>query len=331
MKSIPEFGDISSMQSLNDIISSFQIEVIVCTKQHKNMIQKNITENKSTRIQILHISTNLKQRSSDIGEILEYVKNNGFKIEQKTQCPVFHEKWLLSDIVLLGVGHTLNKQVTMLLSNDCFRLLASEKYSGMVYHTSSTDLEADAYDTCLLVCDDLEKDGIGMMFGYVNNQQYSRLKIIDEWDKIEKDVCNICKQQSISCGRDIIDNTEKLLRKMKSDTDTPLAIMRIIRDYRNMLAHPLNNKRSSEKFFDRMNTLRQSTNSALLKQRVEMLRFSGDDDDYAATSVWPLLPPESELKNYSIPLIDMIESGVPFVLVFIRMLKIWLADIKRII
>lgn len=265
MKSIPEFGDISSMQILNDIISNFQIEVIVCTKHHKNMIQKNITEKSITRIQILHISTNLKQRSSDIGEIIEYVKNNGFKIEQKTQCPIFYEKWLLSDIVLLGVGHTLNKQVTMLLSNDYFRLLASEKYGGMVYHTGSTDLEADAYGTRLLVCGDLAKDGIGMMFGYVNDQQYSRLKIIDEWDKIEREVCSICKQQSINCERDTIANARKLLCKMKSDTDTPLAIMRIIRDYRNMLAHPLNNKRSSEKFFDRMNTLRQSTNSALLR------------------------------------------------------------------
>ncbi len=281
------------------------------------------------RIQILHISANLKQRRSDVDEILKYIKNNDFKIEQKTQRPVFCENWLLSNVVMLGVEHASNKLGTALLSNTNFQLLANEKYDRLVYCANSADLETTAYETRLSVCGDLVKDGIGMMFGYMNYQPYSRLKIIDEWDKIERDIYDICKRQSISCGRDTITNARNLLVKVKSNTNTPLAIMRIIKSYRDMLAHPLNNKKAEEKFADGINALVESPDSAHLERRVKLLRSSVDDDDYAVAFVRSFLPPEIELKNYLASPIGMVESGVPFVLVFIRMLKIWLDGIQK--
>lgn len=113
MSSIPKFGDIAAMQSLNHIISNFQTEIIVCTKQLKDA--KGV--NGIIRIQILHISANLKQRRSDVDEILKYIKNNDSKIEQKIQRPVFCENWLLSNVVMLGVGDASNKLGTALLSN----------------------------------------------------------------------------------------------------------------------------------------------------------------------------------------------------------------------
>lgn len=75
-----------------------------------------------------------------------------------------------------------------------------------------------------------------------------------------------------------------------------------------------------------MNALVESPDSALLERCVKLL--TPVDDDYAVAFVRSLLPSEIGLKNCPASLIDMVESGVPFVLVFIRMLKIWLAGIR---
>lgn len=288
MDDIPKFGDTTIMQNLNNIIGDFQIEIIECTKRLKNK-ENDVT----TRIKILHISSNLKEYQPQVYKILKYIESHNFVWKRKYQR-FFCKDWLSSDIILFVAGRISHDKVEALLANENFQLLANKKYDNLAYHVDFS--LAHAYNTHLSVYDDLVENGIGLMFGYVNAQQYSRLKIIDEWDEIERSVCNICMQLQIRCGRDIVCNATKLLKKIKYFDTVPLSIMDIIRSYRNILAHPLNNARAEEKFVAVANVLGDD-----LKSRI----------------------------NPEILSIDTHYSRARFVLVAVRLLKIWLYNLRR--